>query len=81
MGSEAERLALLQEQLKRAEKENAAQIEWAATLQKYLNLQVLDRTAVDEVIDHIEVGERADAGGKHRQNVKVFYQFADSTQR
>ena len=50
-------------------------------LRKYLNLQVLDRTAVDELIDHIEVGERADAGGNHTQNVKVFYRFADFTQR
>ena len=79
--SKTERLALLQEQLERAEKESAAQTDWTAVLRKYLNLQVLDRTAVDELIDHIEVGERTDAGGNHGKNVKVFYRFADSTQR
>ena len=79
--SKTERLALLQEQLERAEKESAAQTDWTAVLRKYLNLQVLDRTAVDELIDHIEVGRRIDAGGKHRRNVKVFYRFANSTQR
>ena len=63
------------------QKESAAQTDWAAVLRKYLNLQVLGRTAVDELIDHIEVGERTDAGGNHRQNIKVFYQFADSMQR
>ena len=67
--SKTERLALLQEQLERAEKESAAQTDWAAVLRKYLNLQVLYRTAVDELIDHIEVGERTDAGGNHRKNV------------
>ena len=63
------------------QKESAAQTDWAAVLRKYLNPQVLGRTAVDELIDHIEVGERTDASDKHRQNVTAFYQFADSTQQ
>ncbi|MCI8406129.1 MAG: DUF4368 domain-containing protein [Oscillospiraceae bacterium] len=51
-------------------------------LWKYLNMEVLNRTAVDELINHhTEVGERANAGGKRRQNLKVFYRFADSTRR
>lgn len=43
-------VALFQAQLEQAEKEAAVQTDWTAVLRKYLNLQVLDRTAVDELI-------------------------------
>ena len=40
-----------------------------------MNLQDLDRTTIDELIDHIEVGERTVVDGQRRQDIKVFYRF------
>ncbi|MEY8233471.1 DUF4368 domain-containing protein, partial [Oscillospiraceae bacterium 50-16] len=48
---------------------------WTAIIRKYLNLQDLDRTTIDELIDHIEVGERTVVDGQRRQDIKVFYRF------
>ena len=48
---------------------------WAALIRKYQNLQTLDRATIDELIDHIEIGERFVQNGKRCQNVKVIYRF------
>ena len=71
----AERLEALLSEVKKAEEKTAAIQSWAAIIRKYLNLQELDRTVVDELIDHIEVGERAVVDGQRRQDIKVFYRF------
>ena len=73
--AKVERLNALQSEVDRAEKETAAIHSWAAIIRKYLNLQELDRAVVDELIDHIEVGERTVIEGQRHQDIKVFYRF------
>ena len=48
---------------------------WTAGIKKYLDLQELDRAVIDELIDHIEVGERRRIDGKLVQDIKVVYRF------
>ena len=70
-----ERLTSLLDEVEKAEKETAAIHNWAAIIKKYLNLQVLDRAVVDELVDHIEIGERTVIDGRRHQDIKVFYRF------
>ena len=70
-----ERLEELLAEIKREEEKTSAIHSWAALIRKYLNLQELDRTIVEELIDHIEIGERAVVDGQRLQDVKVFYRF------
>lgn len=37
---------------------------WASIIKKYLDLQELDRETIDELIDHIEIGERTVCSGQ-----------------
>lgn len=48
---------------------------WTTLIRKYLHLRELDRAIVDELIDHIEIGERALVNGKPHRSVKVYYRF------
>ena len=41
----------------------------------YLDVQGLDRDIVDELIDHIEIGERSVIDGQRHQDIKIFYRF------
>ena len=71
----AEHLEALLSEVKKAEEKTAAIQSWAAIIRKYLNLQELDRTVVDELIDHVEIGERTVVDGERHQDIKVFYRF------
>ena len=71
----AERLNELQAEINRHEQNNANIQRWAALIHKYLNIQELDRAIVDELIDHIEIGERSVVNGQRRQDVKIYYRF------
>ncbi len=73
--AKAERLEALLSEIDKAEKETAAIYNWTAIIRKYLDLQELDRTTIDELIDHIEIGERTIVNGQRRQDIKVFYRF------
>lgn len=77
--SKAERLDSLQAELEQADKKIAAIHSWAAIIKKYLDLQRLDRAIVEELIDHIEIGERTVVDGQRHQDVKVFYRFVGLT--
>ncbi|WP_242942600.1 DUF4368 domain-containing protein [Oscillibacter sp. PC13] len=44
-------------------------------IRKHLHIRELERETVDELIDHIEVGERAIVYGARHQDIKVFYRF------
>lgn len=46
-----------------------------AIIRKYLDLSELDRSTIDELIDHIEIGERSIVDGQRKQAIKVFYRF------
>ena len=70
-----ERLTLLLSEVEQSEKKIADIHTWTETIRKYLNLQKLDRAIIDELIDHIEVGESTVVDGHRRQDIKIFYRF------
>lgn len=71
----SERLDTLLAEVDGAEMKIAAIHNWAAVIRKYLNLRELDRTVIDELIEHIEIGERFIENGQRQQSIKVFYRF------
>ena len=73
--AKTERLDELLSEVDTAELKTAAIQNWITVIRKYLDLQELDRTVVDELIDHIEIGERTVINGQRRQDIKVFYKF------
>ncbi|MFT9057191.1 MAG: recombinase family protein [Ethanoligenens sp.] len=73
--AKAERFDMLLSEIKQSEQQTADIQNWTAVIRKYVHLQMLDRETVDELIDHIEIGERTIIDGKRRQDVKVFYRF------
>ena len=73
--AKAKRLNALLSEVDKAQQETAAIHNWTAIIRKYLDLQELDRAAIDELIDHIEIGERTIVDGQRRQDIKVFYRF------
>jgi len=48
---------------------------WTESIRKYSDVTELDRAIIDELIDHIEIGERTVIDGQRRQDIKVFYRF------
>ena len=64
---------LAEEQKVRQEVENIHQ--WAGIIRRHLDLQELDREIVEELIDHIEIGERSVIDGQRHQDIKIFYRF------
>ena len=73
--AKVERLETLLSEVDNIEKKTAAIHDWTAAIRRHMNLQELDRATVDELIDHIEIGERTIVDGQRRQDVKVFYRF------
>ena len=73
--AKAERLDALQTEVDRAQQNTSAIYSWAAMIRKYSDLPTLDRASIDELIDHIEIGERTIVNGQRRQDIKVFYRF------
>lgn len=73
--SREERLNVLLSKVDKAEQEIDAIHNWTALIRKYVGLQELDRAVVDELIDHIEIGERSVVDGQRQQDIKVFYRF------
>ena len=71
----AERLDALLSEVKEVEQKTADIQNWAALIRKHLNLQELDRATIDELIDHIEIGERTVVDGERKQDIKVYYRF------
>lgn len=71
----AERLETLLSEAKKYEQDTADIRSWASVIRKHLDIQTLDRETVDELIDHIEVGERAVVEGARHQDIKVYYRF------
>lgn len=70
-----ERLEILLSEVKQFKQDTANIQSWAAVIRKHLNIRELDRETVDELIDHIEVGERTVVDGVRYQDVKVYYRF------
>ena len=73
--SGAERLNVLLSEVERAKQADASVLNWTTLVRKHLNLDVLDRAVIDELIDHVEVGERTISDGVMQQGIKIFYRF------
>jgi len=73
--AKAERLDALLSEVNKAEQETADIQNWTALIRKYLDVQELDRSIVDELIDYIEIGERTIVDGQRHQDIKIFYRF------
>jgi len=73
--AKAELLDALLSEVSNAEQKITNIHNWTTLIRKYLNLQEVDRSVVDELIDHIEIGERIVVDGQRHQNVNVFYRF------
>lgn len=71
----AARLNTLSAQLKNRNNQEIDITTWIKTIRKYLNLETLHRAVIDELIDHIEVGEKQVIDGKRTQDIKIFYNF------
>ena len=71
----SERLSELQAAVSRYEQDNANIQKWAALIHKHLDIRELDREIVDELIDHIEIGERTVIDGQRHQDIKIYYRF------
>lgn len=71
----ADRLEVLLAEERKSQQQIENIHQWANTIRRYLDLQELDREIVDELIDHIEVGERTVIDGKRYQDIKIFYRF------
>lgn len=71
----SERLEHLLAETGKAQQEAADMQKWVASIRKYLSLEELDRDIVDELIDHIEIGERTVVDGQRHQDIKIYYRF------
>lgn len=71
----AERLETLLSEVKQYDLNTANIQSWAAAIRKHLDIRELDRETVDELIDHIEIGERTVVDGVKHQDIRVFYRF------
>ena len=72
------RLESLTMEIAKVDEETAAICDWARHIRQYMDVQALDRAIIDELIDHIEVGEKVVVDGHKRQSVKIFYRFIGS---
>ena len=71
----SDRLEQLLTEAGKAQQETADMQKWAASIRKCLSLEELDRDIVDELIDHIEIGERTVVNGQRHQDIKIYYRF------
>lgn len=71
----ADRLDTLLAEANKVQQDMANVQKWTAIVRKYLHLQELDREILDELIDHIEIGERTIVDGQRHQDIKIFYRF------
>lgn len=71
----AARLERIDAELSASERESDKAQRWADAIRRRLCLQELDRETVDELIDHIEVGERSVIDGQKHQDITVYYRF------
>ena len=49
--------------------------QWAGIVRRCLDVQELNREIVEELIDHIEIGERSVIDGQRHRDIKIFYHF------
>ena len=73
----AERLDVLTSEVERATQSTADAQNWIKLIRKYSGLEYLDREIIEELIDHIEIGETETVNGKRIRNITIHYRFVD----
>ena len=71
----AARLERIDAELSASERESDKAQRCADAIRRRLCLQELDRETADELIDHIEIGERSVIDGQKHQDITVYYRF------
>lgn len=71
----SERLDMLLAGERKSQQDIANIGQWAGTIRQYLDLQELNREIIEELIDHIEIGERTIIDGQRHQDIKIYYRF------
>ena len=71
----SDRLEELISEASHAQREAGNIQKWSDMIRRYLALQELDRETVEELIDHIEIGERSVIDGHKQRNVTIYYRF------
>lgn len=71
----SERLDMLLAGERKSQQDIANIGQWARTIRQYLDLQELNREIIEELIDHIEIGERTIIDGQRHQDIKIYYRF------
>lgn len=69
------RLDELQSQVGRYEQDETNTQMWAVCIRKHLDMDDLDREIIDELIDHIVIGERSVIDGVRHQDIRICYRF------
>ena len=70
-----EQLDALLAELGKAQQDAANLQAWTVAIKNCLSLEDLDREVVEELIDHIEIGERTMVNGQRHQDIKIYYRF------
>ena len=73
--SKTERYNALSQWLKNADSKLGDIKVWIKLIRKHLNLKIVSRPVIDELIDHIEIGEKYVINGEKTQEIKIFYKF------
>ena len=48
---------------------------WAEVIRRHTHLEDICRADVEELIDHIEIGESDYSSGKRQQEVRIYWRF------
>ncbi len=70
-----QRLGVLSGELESRTSTEADISKWITAIGKHMNVETLDRTIIDELIHHIEVGDKQEVDGKRTQDIRIYYNF------
>lgn len=73
-----ERLAELEKKQAAIQKKFLDITKWTKLIRNCLSLKTIDWGLLEELIDHIEIGERKIIDGKKQQDIKIVYKFVGS---
>lgn len=72
------RLAELEKKQAAIQKKFLDIAKWTKLIRNCLGLKTIDRELLEELIDHIEIGERKIIDGKKQQDIRIVYKFVGS---
>lgn len=70
-----EQMEAVKEQLNAINEKILSISKWAEVVRRSVHLTEIDRSVIDELIDHIEIGESDYTEGTRKQEVKVYFKY------